>query len=109
MEKIQHPESYEICAFDGITASTVYKGSFSNLSCISRTLIWREDDEAGELCYKPYKVLTLEEITKQMTNLYGGKCPMLTIFNESPLSGSILQYGNYGDSWYKIGDLNGYA
>ena len=109
MKKIEKPEEYEICRFDGICVATVYVGSYSNLKPLSDKLSWREDEERGELCYKPFQVLTLSEIVEKATNIYGGKCPMLTIFVESPLSGYILQYGNYGDEWWQTGDLDGYA
>ena len=109
MEEIKHPENFEICQFDGVTVSTIYTGGFANLKPVADKLSWREDETAGELCFQPYKILTLTEIRNQVKNLYGGTCPMITIFNERPLGGSILQYGNYGDGWYQIGDLSGYA
>lgn len=109
MKKIEHPESYEICQFDGISVSAIYVGGFDDLKPVDDKITWRVDEAAGEMCYQPYKVLTLNEIKDQLTNLYGGKTPFITIFTERPLGGSILQYGNYGDSWWQVGDLAGYA
>lgn len=109
MEQVKHPENYEICQFDGISMSTVYVGGLHELKPVVDKITWREDETTGELCYQPYKVLTLNEIRDQVKNLYGGNCPMITIFTERPLGGCILQYGNYGDSWWQVGDLAGYA
>jgi len=107
--KIEHPEDYELCTFDGVTAATVYIGGFANLKLANGSLKWRIDKAMGEQCYNPYNVLTLKEIQTQLSNQYGGHCPMITIFMESPLSGAILQYGNYGDDWWQVGSLMGYA
>lgn len=51
------------------------------------------------------EVLKLSEIVEQLK----GKCIMITIFIDEPLKGRILQYGNYGDSWWEIGNTCGYA
>lgn len=109
MHKIEHPESYKINKFDGVCASAVYTGGLTFLKPANDKLKWREDKDAEEMCYKPFYVLTLSEIADQMTNAYGGECPMLTVFTESPLQGKILQYGNYGDEWWQIGETGGYA
>lgn len=109
MHKITAPESYTICKFDGINASAVYIGSMSCLTQANDKLVWREDSEMGEWCYSPFYVLTLEEIKDQLTNAYGGTPPSITVVVESPLHGHILQYGNYGDEWWQIGELSGYA
>ena len=110
MTKIEKPEEYIICEFDGVGAAHVYTGSFRNLVSANKMLVWREDEELGEMCYKPYKLLTLKEVANQIGNLYGGKYkPMITVFIETPLNGIILQYGNHGDEWWNIGEMAGYA
>jgi hypothetical protein len=109
MKEIKHPESYEICQFDGVTVSTIYTGGFANLKPVADKLSWHENKETGELIGMQYLFLTLSEIRDQIRNLHGGECPMITIFSERALGGSVLQYGNYGDSWWQVGDLSGYA
>ena len=99
MKKIENPKEYEIVDLDGVSKSTVYSGGLDNLK--KPILVWRkiECEEIGE-----YLVLTLDEIRNQMQGSF-----LITIFIESPLHGEILQYGNYGDSWYLIGKTCGYA
>jgi hypothetical protein len=110
MHKIDHPDSYEICEEDEISVSTIYTGTFHNLVKVNGMLHWRDEEELlpSENSHLD-KVLTLDEIKKQLTNLYGGKTPFITVFVESPLHGEIYQYGNYGDDWWQVGELSGYA
>lgn len=100
MEKL-NPKEYEICEFDGVNSSAVYLGSFDNLK--KAKLIWRKEN----LDFMEINVLTLDEIRNQLKqrNPY----VMITIFVNSPLHGEIIQYGNYGDEWYRIGETCGYA
>lgn len=51
-----------------------------------------------------YEVLKLSEIVEQI-----GKNQIITVFIEEPMRETILQYGNYGDEWYEIGNTCGYA
>lgn len=95
----QIKEDIEICQFDGIEVNTVYTGGLSDLNNVTEWLKWRRDD------LKSPKKLKLSEIVEQL----GDGEPIITIISESPLSGEIWQYGNYGDSWWKIGTLYGYA
>lgn len=98
MVRIDNPGEYELIRFDGCTAVTVYSGSFGYL--MKRDLKWREDPK----CTEAFGVLTLSEIWEQVS------APMVTVFIEGPLSGKILQAGNYADNgWYEVGDLAGYA
>lgn len=108
MEQIKNPAEYEVCLFDGLMSSAVYTGSFDNLNRVSYKLSWHEKSD-DDYWYKPLFYLTLDEIKDQLKNLYGGTAPRITIFIERPMSGVVLQYGNYGDSWWEIGKLNGYA
>ena len=51
------------------------------------------------------KVLTLYEIASQLRDAW-----IITVITESPFSGKIYQYGNYGDGeWWEIGSTGGYA
>ena len=103
MKQITNPETYEISRFDGVTCSTVYRGGFSSLKYWDNQLKWREDEALGEALYKPYQVLTLSEIAKQMSG------SMVTIFVDGPMLCEVIQYGNYGDKWFSIGTITGYA
>lgn len=109
MQKIEKPEEYEICVFDGVTASAVYLGGLSNLERVTVKLRWRFDAEMSRMCFDPAKVLTLKEITDQCKKLGKDRTPLITVMVESPLHGTILQYGNYGDEWWEIGTVGGYA
>ena len=106
LKKIEEPDKYEICEFDSVNAAHVYLGSFDNLT--KAELKWRTDPELGKACFgnpKEGHVLTLKEIQDQLKK----QNTMITIFLESPTNGKILQYGNYGDSWWIIGETSGYA
>lgn len=101
MEQIK--EDLELCEFDGIDSATVYCGGLSYLE--KAELKWRNADE--ETCETlgmcEVHILKLSEIAKQLNS------GIITIIIEEPLKGRILQYGNYGDSWWEIGTTCGYA
>lgn len=63
-------------------------------------------------CYKSYldddKSITLKDIEDRAKKEFK-HVVLITVLAESPLSGAVYQYGNYGDYWTKIGDLIGYA
>lgn len=104
MNIIENPKEHVICRFDGVNVATVYRGMLSCLVNASEDLKWRKETPFNEFgIEEELEVLTLQEIKNQL------KCPMITIIIEGPLSGELLQYGNYGDSWYSIGQLVGYA
>lgn len=106
MKRIENPKEFEIAQFDGVNSAAVYIGSMTDLVKVTEKLKWREDKEIGALVYEPYLVLTLDEIAVQL----GSKYPLVTVIIEGPLSGAIFRYGNYDDdSWWQIGDLDGYA
>ena len=109
MEKIKKPNEYVVCQFDGVCASAVYVGGLTFLKGVTDRLKWRVDEECSQICAVDYKILTLNEIVDQLKNLYGGEAPMITVIEEQPISGRILQYGNYGDEWWQIGETGGYA
>ena len=103
MKKIKNPEKYEVSRFDGVRAAAIYKGPLTELNLITDELKWRTDIDKSRAVGFSVNVLTLKEIVEQTGNLF------ITIIEEGPLSGCVLQYGNYGDSWWQIGDLDGYA
>lgn len=103
MKKIENPNEYQVCAFDGVNSSSVYIGSFDYLQ--KANLEWKK--EFVEPMGMELETLTLDEIKEQIIAKNGIR--MITIFISSPLHGEILQYGNYGDSWYQIGETFGYA
>lgn len=92
-------EDLELCKFDGVNTTKVYVGGLAYLH--PALLRWRkeENDYMGD-----YEVLKLSEIVEQI-----GKNQIITVFIEEPMRGTILQYGNYGDEWYEIGNTCGYA
>ena len=103
IEKITNPKEYEICKFDGVNVSGVYIGSFDNLE--QANLNWHK--EFMSCLGMEVETLTLQEIQEQIyTEEYKY---IITVFVNSPLQGEIIQCGNYGDDWYKIGSLCGYA
>lgn len=102
MEEIK--KDIELIRFDGVSETIVYMNSFSDLK--KAELTWREaGEEISEMLGIEAEVLKLSEIKEQLK----GKCHMITIFINDPLQGTILQYGNYGDSWWEIGGTCGYA
>ena len=108
MKKIDNPSEYEICEFDGVTNCGVYVGGLANLARVNGNLQWRMDKDIAEMCECGGKVLTLTEIVDQLQeHRYGHG--IITVIIISPLSGSVLQHGNYGDEWWEVGTLNGYA
>lgn len=108
MTKIEHPENYIVCEFDGVTATTIYYGGMADLSKANSSFQWRYDTECSKMCFDPYKVLTLTEIANQARN-QNFNHDIITVIIDAPLSGNILQYGNYGDEWWEIGTFSGYA
>ena len=99
----QIKDDIELCHFDGVDAVEVYKGSFDNLEKAS--LKWRiADEKTCRIMGMEIELLKLSEIVEQLSD-----ADMITIFIEEPLKGKILQYGNYGKSWYEIGTTCGYA
>lgn len=103
MKKIENPNEYQVCVFDGVNSSSVYIGSFDYLQ--KANLEWKK--EFVEPMSMELETLTLDEIKEQI--IAKNEIRMITIFISSPLHGEILQYGNYGDSWYQIGETCGYA
>lgn len=84
-----------LCGNDETTNTSVYIGSLFYLERANDRLKWREED--GQ------KILTLKEVAEQLN------ARLITIFVDTPLKGMIYQYGNYGDSWWQIGETCGYA
>ena len=103
MKKITNPEEFEICPFDGMNVSRVYVGGVAELERV--ILTWRTDKERSEMIEINCYVLTLKEIADQLRE----KTDLITVIVQRPLSGEIYQWGNYGDEWCQIGELDGYA
>ena len=103
MKKITNPEEFEICPFDGVDVSRVYVGGVTELERV--ILTWRIDKERSEMMGIKYYVLTLKEIADRLRE----KTDLITVIVQRPLSGEIYQWGNYGDEWWQIGELDGYA
>lgn len=94
MKKIENPSKYEVKRItEWGLVSAVYVGGLTDLA--PAELHWREND--GE------EVLTLKEIAGQL------EATIITVFIQEPMGGVILQWGNYGDEWWQIGETCGYA
>ena len=83
--------------------ASVYIGGLADLKRIDPE--WRtvKHPELGES-----EELTLDEIVAQVSQKYGYN-KLITIIINDLLFGEILQYGNHGAYWEKIGDICGYA
>ena len=84
-----------ICESDPTTNTSVYIGGLFYLERANDKLKWRDDDGR--------KILTLKEVAEQLN------ARLITVFVESSFEGVIYQFGNYGDSWWQIGETCGYA
>lgn len=84
-----------ICESDPTMNTSVYIGGLFYLERANDKLKWRDDDGR--------KILTLEEIAEQLN------ARLITVFVESALEGVIYQFGDYGDSWWQIGQTCRYA
>ena len=106
--------SFELTDFDGVDAAYVYCGSMPGLEFMNKRLKWRDcDEKTNKMLGIEAHVITLKEIVDQIRKIniedIGMDYVIVTVFIESPMNGIILQYGNHGDKWYKIGDYAGYA
>lgn len=107
----------EICEFDSVSSTTVYKGGFSDLEKINDELSWKEDEETAEyIGLSEMRYLSLNEIYNQVREIYGhdykGKIrtPLITVIIDEPLRGTIYQCNNHSEGvWEKIGETRGYA
>ena len=110
LKEINNSGMYEVCKFDLVTSTSVYIGDFTCLEPIE--LEWVKID--GTDCIDYIEVLTLDEIVEQAREKVSDDYIrenglMITVFIEGPLEGKILQYGNYGNSWWQIAKTSGYA
>ncbi len=94
----------EFARFHSVEQTAVYIGSMTDLVNVTNELKWRQDEEASAYG-ETIEVLSLNEIAEQCH----GKGGLITVIYERPTGGAVYQYGNYGDVWYRIGDLMGYA
>lgn len=97
--------TYEVCKFNGIDSTTVYKGGFGHLVNITDQLTWhRDSDHIGEYGME-IEFLELHEISDQINTM-----GMVTVIEEDPMTTKIFQWGNYpGDNWICLGSVQGYA
>ena len=89
---------------DSVDMARVYIGSFiqGNLVDVTNELSWNDEQyDNGDLAN-----LSLKEIAEQLSDR---EERMITVVELSTLSGSIYQYGNYGNYWVYYGTLFGYA
>lgn len=105
MKRIDNPDAIEICLFDGVESSAVYLGGMDWLTHVTNDITWRTEDHTPYDTSSPCKVLTLGEIAEQLRL----RAIIITVIVIGPMSGVVYQYGNYGDSWWEVGTLDGYA
>lgn len=97
-------ESTVIWKDNGIGEAAVYLGWLTDLK--PAAVKWRQDDDSYEtanMCDGSPDYITLKELTEQ----FPGK--MITVIIDDPTEGEILNYGNAGDKWLRIGTTGGYA
>lgn len=97
------PGDTSIWRFDGVGAAVVYRGWLTKLEPanvkwkITNLSIWIANETDGEP-----EFITLDELTEQ----YPGE--QLTVIIDKPLRGEILNFGNAGKKWIRIGTTGGY-
>ena len=97
--------TYEVCKFDGIGSTTVYKGGFGHLINITDQLAWHKDFEHTGEYGMEIEFLELHEISDQINTI-----GMVTVIEEDPMKTNIFQWGNYlGGNWINLGSVQGYA
>ena len=102
-------EDLELVKFDTVTETIIYTGSFASFNPLTiAELEWRKIEGFEQSLYVDYlEVLKLSEIVKQVKLKIDE--PTITIFINSPLTTTVLQYGNYPDGyWYELGEIAGY-
>ena len=109
-KEIKNSGMYEVCKDDSVSYTHVYSGFFNDLEPLE--LEWAKIEGVGEFGY--LEVLTLDEIVEQARDIIDEDYIrenglVITVFIQEPLKSKILQYGNYGDSWWQIGETMGYA
>ena len=110
-DQIEHRErtdfqDYEVCRFDTVNETSVYAGGLNRLVNITDKLSWHK--EYFDSLYMDIETLTLSEIWEQAKEFSEDR--ILTVFEDSPLKGTIYQCGNYEEGkWVKLGNTMGYA
>ena len=98
------PGDTVIWRFDGVGAATVYRGWLTGLEPANvkwkttNISIWTANATDGEP-----EFITLDELAEQFPG------ERLTVIIDKPLCGEILNYGNAGRKWLRIGITGGYA
>ncbi len=97
-------ETYRVSKFDGVTETAVYLGGLTRLKPVTRKLKWKVDTEFEMDFGQKYEDLTLHDISEQL-NAPG----LITVFINDPMRSEVFQWGNYGNSWVFLGEIQGYA
>lgn len=98
------PGDTEIWRFDGIGAAVVYRGWLTELE--PANIKWKTTEQSIKVANatdSEPEFITLDEITEQYPD------EQLTVIIDKPLNGEILNYGNAGKKWLRIGITGGYA
>lgn len=96
--------STEIWRFDGIGAAAVYHGWLTKLE--PANVKWKTTElsiKVANATDGEPEFITLDELTEQFPG------EQLTVIIDKPLRGEILNYGNAGRKWLRIGISGGYA
>lgn len=103
----EHPrtdwETYEVNRFDGVDSTAVYQGGLDRLVNITKEIAWHKDTGHIDMYDMEVEYLALHEISEQ------AKGGLLTVIVNSSMRSKIFQWGNYGDKWVYLGDVQGYA
>lgn len=100
-------ETYEVSKFDCVDSAAVYQGGLDRLVNITDEIAWHKDSEHVADYGLEVEYLTLHEISEQAKTLF--KYDLLTVIIDDPMKSKIFQWGNYGDKWVFLGDVQGYA
>lgn len=95
-DKVEAPEDIK---FDKSTNLTIiYNDKIINIP-------WKSNSVEEVL-----SLFDIENFIKELSKLLKGECPnIITVLASEPLTGTVYEYGNYGDYWVVCGKLLGYA
>ena len=102
MKRIE--ENVELMRNNTVDVVAVYLGGMAELANVTDMLPWRLDNSYCTVFGFPAELIKFSEIVE-----YLGKNKIITVINSGPLICEVYQYGNYGDEWYKLGEIAGYA
>lgn len=99
-------DSLSVIRSDDVTMSGVYLGGLADLSNITDKIEWKMITDEENSTMGHIEKATLKEIADQFG---GGGQNMITVIVDHPKDTEVYQYGNYGDSWFSLGNLAGYC